>query len=45
MDMAHLTLRGAGSKGRYGTFFPPAFDEAALATDNDPGDLAALTGA
>ncbi len=45
LDYAPLTARGAGAKGRYNTYFPPAFDEEAIATDNDPGDLAGLTGA
>ena len=45
VDYAPLTVRGAGAKNRYGTYFPSAFDEAAIATDADPGDLAAITGA
>jgi len=45
VDYANLTVRGAGAKGRYGTYFPPAFDEESIATDADPGDLAAITGA
>lgn len=45
VDYAPLTVRGAGAKNRYGTFFPSAFDEEAIVTDSDPGDLEAITGA
>lgn len=45
LDYAPLTVRGAGARSRFGTYFPPAFDEAALGVDNDPGNLAGLTGA
>ena len=44
LDYAPLTQRGAGARGRYGTYFPPAFDEEELGVDNDPGDLAGLAG-
>jgi len=45
LDYAPLTIRGAGSKSHYGVYFPSAFDEEAIATDSDPGDLESLTGA